>query len=50
MQDRKSFSMETAGSLVPELEGAPHSTSHDRRPSSQPSKQEQKKGGKRHFR
>lgn len=50
MQDRKTFSMETAGSLVPELEGAPHSTSHDRHPLSHPSRQEQKKGGKRHSR
>lgn len=50
MKDRKTVSMETAGSLVPELEGAPHSAGHDRRPSSRPAGREEKKGGKRHLR
>lgn len=48
MQDRKSVSMETAGSLAPELEGAPHSIGHDRRPASQKPEQEKNKGGMRH--
>ncbi len=48
MKDRKSLSMETAGSLVPELEGAPRSASHDRRPVPGPSKPAKEKGGKSH--
>ncbi len=48
MLDRKTGSMETAGSLAPELEGAPHSAGHT--PRHTPPKQEkpQPKGGMRH--
>ncbi len=45
MPDKKSSSMEAAGSLVPQLEGAPHSSGHDRHPSPAPASQPHSKGG-----
>ena len=45
MNDRKAPTLETSGSLVPELEGAPHSSGHDRHPSSV---QRPKEGGSTH--
>lgn len=50
MQDKKSFSLETAGSLVPQLEGAPHSAGHDRLALPRSPKQPAEKGGKDHSR
>ncbi len=48
MQDKKNFSMETAGSLAPQLEGAPHSAGHPRRFSATSAKTSKDQGGNRH--
>lgn len=48
MPDRKTVSMETAGSLAPELEGAPHSAGHSPRHTSPRKEKPQAKGGMRH--